>query len=147
MRRRNGSIRMAKKPTPVKKAVVKKAAVRPMVAKKIMTEVRDPAPVVVPTGVGLDAKAMMRFESNKKSTGVAFLLWIFFSMLGGHRFYLGRPWSAVLMILLTITMFGAIITAIWALIDAFCIPGMVRDYNNRLADAIARGATEMLPTR
>lgn len=135
---------MAKKPAPVKKAAMKKAAVRPVavkkpvVAKKVVAEVRDPVPVVMQTGLGQDARAMMRFESDRKSAGVAFLLWIFFGMLGGHRFYLGKPWTALLMLLMTITMFGALVTAIWALIDAFLIPGMVRDYNNGLADTISR---------
>jgi len=89
-----------------------------------------------------DATRMMRYDANKKSPLVAYLLWFFLGMLGGHRFYLGRIGSAVAILLLTIASwiltFVAIglvlllIPGIWVLVDAFLIPGMVRDFNNRL---------------
>jgi TM2 domain-containing membrane protein YozV len=54
-----------------------------------------------------------------KSTAVAYLLWFFFSVLGIHRFYLGRPVSGILF-LFTFGGFG-----LWWFLDLFLIPGMV----------------------
>ena len=34
-----------------------------------------------------EALTMMNFENNKKSEGVAFLLWFFLGLFGAHRFY------------------------------------------------------------
>lgn len=89
-----------------------------------------------------DAIAMMRYDANKKSIVVAYLLWFFLGMFGVHRFYLGRTGSGLLLLLLTlvsgvlyIVIVGMIlmgIPALWWLIDALLIPGLVRDYNNRL---------------
>ncbi len=58
-----------------------------------------------------------------KSTFVAYLLWFFLGGLGAHRFYLGRPISAILFIL---TLGGR---TIWWIIDLFLIPGMVQIAN------------------
>jgi len=64
-----------------------------------------------------------RVTNDGPSQGVAYLLWFFLGGLGGHRFYLGRPGTAILMIVLWILL---IVTPIWWLIDAFLIPGMIR---------------------
>ena len=91
---------------------------------------------------GNDAGAMMRYDANKKSVGVAYVLWFFFGYLGAHRFYLGKTGTGILMLLicllsipLSLVLIGAVgfvIIGIWAIIDAFLIPGMARDFNNRL---------------
>ncbi len=96
----------------------------------------------MPTLQGSDVGAMMRYDANKKSVVVAYVLWFFFGYLGAHRFYLGRTGTGVLMLLiclisipLSLVVIGAvgfIIIGIWAIIDAFLIPGMTRDYHNRL---------------
>ncbi len=93
-----------------------------------------------------DAAALMRFEANKKSVLVAYLLWWLLGIFGGHRFYLGRSGSATAMLLISVCsiplMFVLIgfltifVTVIWAVVDAFLIPGMVREWNNRLVDAL-----------
>ena len=60
------------------------------------------------------------------SKTVAYCLWLFpacFGICGIHRFYLGRPVSALVQ-LFTIGLFG-----IWWLIDIFLIPDMVRKAN------------------
>ncbi|MGD1277057.1 MAG: GYF domain-containing protein [Tepidisphaeraceae bacterium] len=104
------------------------------------------APVVVvrPT---TDALAMMTFEANKKSMGVAYLLWFFLGGFGAHRFYLGRNGSATAMLVITLSSFVLMfvviglftiwITGIWALVDAFLIPDMCRQFNNRLLSQMA----------
>jgi TM2 domain-containing membrane protein YozV len=105
-----------------------------------------------PTGAAAmahhDAEAMMRYDANKKSVVVAYILWFFFGSLGAHRFYLKRTGSAVAMlvifvasIVLSVTgigFLGYIVLGLWVLVDAFLIPGMTRDYNNRLITSLER---------
>jgi TM2 domain-containing membrane protein YozV len=54
-------------------------------------------------------------------------------LLGGHNFYLGRTGVAVAQLILTLTAVGMAITVFWVLVDAFPIPGWVRNQNNMLA--------------
>ncbi len=96
----------------------------------------------------METNQMMRYEANKKSVGVAYLLWFFFGMLGVHRFYLHRGGSGTVILLLTlgsfflmfigIGLFLIFIPGIWVFIDIFLIPGMARDYNNKLVDSLVR---------
>ena len=37
-----------------------------------------------------DAATMMRYDANKKSPVVGYLLWWFTGVFGGHHFYMGR---------------------------------------------------------
>ena len=77
-----------------------------------------------------------RVTNDAKSTGVAYLLWFFLGSLGAHRFYLGKTGTAVTMLILCILgwltlvfIVGGFLLAalgIWLLVDAFLIPGMVR---------------------
>ncbi len=96
----------------------------------------------------LDTDRMMRYDANRKSALLAYILWFFLGWFGLHRMYLGRIGSGVAMLLLQgvswLTHFiligyvGFAILALWWLIDAVLIPGMTRDYNNRLIDQLAR---------
>lgn len=91
-----------------------------------------------------------RLANEKKSTGVAYLLWFFLGGFGGHRFYLGRTGSGAAMLALMILgiLFSAVGVGVfivlgvglWALIDAFLIPGMI---SQLLQDARSRIATEV----
>lgn len=93
------------------------------------------------------AREMMLYDAQKKSVGVAYLLWLFLGTLGGHRFYVGRKATAIIQLLLTIvggcTAFIGIGFAIigcvglWVLIDAFLLPGIVRSFNLALASRLA----------
>jgi len=93
-----------------------------------------------------ETKTMMKYDALKKSNGVAYVLWFFFSIFGAHRFYTGRNGSAITMLILSLLsvplMFVLIgfvtlgIVGIWAFVDAFLIPGMVRDANLQLATAL-----------
>lgn len=54
---------------------------------------------------------------NDRNRIVAALLAFFLGTLGIHRFYLGRTGSGIVMLVLSITVFGLLITGPWALID------------------------------
>lgn len=63
------------------------------------------------------APAPVRPRGGDKNRIVAALLAFFLGLLGIHRFYLGRTGSGIAMLVLTITVFGMIVSAPWALID------------------------------
>jgi hypothetical protein len=48
------------------------------------------------------------------------------------QFYLKRTGVAVAQLILTLMLVGMVITVIWVLVDAFLIPGWVRNQNNLL---------------
>lgn len=99
-------------------------------------------------GTQLDTERMMRFEANRKSALLAYVLWFFLGFFGVHRFYLGRIGSGIGMLVLhalswatvwiLIGYVGFAILGLWWVIDALLIPGMTRDYNNRLVDDLTR---------
>lgn len=92
---------------------------------------------------------MMQYDANKKSAPVAYLLWFFVGTLGAHRFYLERTGSAIAILLITVAslllmfvavgFFTILIVVIWCFVDIFLIPGMVREYNSRLAERLEIG--------
>jgi TM2 domain-containing membrane protein YozV len=84
-------------------------------------------------GLSSDVRAILFFEANKKTALVAYLLWFFVGLFGGHNFYLKRTGVAVTQLILSLTIAGMLITVIWVLVDAFLIPGWVRNQNNLLA--------------
>ncbi|WNF07481.1 TM2 domain-containing protein [Brevibacillus borstelensis] len=65
-------------------------------------------------------------DKKKKSTGAAWLLWFFFGGIGGHRYYLGKYGTAILM---TFTL-GFV--GIWTVIDAFLLNGMIQKTNEAI---------------
>jgi TM2 domain-containing membrane protein YozV len=86
-----------------------------------------------PGGLSADTRALMLFEANKKTAVVGYLLWFFLGLFGAHNFYLGRTGIAVTQLILSITLVGMLITLVWWIVDAFLIPGLVRNQNNLLA--------------
>ena len=90
-----------------------------------------------------DANLMMQYDANKKSAGIAYILWCFMGLFGAHRFYLGEKGTGAGMLIITLAslvlmfvfigFFTIFITIIWAFVDLFLIPGMTRKYNNDLA--------------
>ncbi len=102
------------------------------------------------SSLSADTQAMMAFEANKKSAGVAYLLWFFTGGVGGHRFYMGRTGSAVFQLILTVLGwmtiwlmgFGLLFLiplGIWLLVDVFILGGMVADHNNKLMQRLNAG--------
>nr|WP_321314492.1 TM2 domain-containing protein [uncultured Ligilactobacillus sp.] len=77
--------------------------------------------------------------ANKaKKPVVAWLLWLFLGYFGGHRFYFGKTGSAVVMLILSLTFFGAVISIPWMLIDAFFIQRWVHESEEQVEkEAIA----------
>ena len=69
-----------------------------------------------------------RVANDGPSTGVAYLLWLFLWWVSAHRFYLGRPGTAILQILSYFILIGFI----WVLIDGFLIPGMIRNKKDEI---------------
>jgi len=84
-------------------------------------------------GLSNDTRVLMLYEANKKTAVVAYLLWFFLGWFGAHNFYLGRTGVAITQLILSITIIGLLITIFWVLVDAFLIPGWVRNQNNLLA--------------
>lgn len=83
-----------------------------------------------------------RVTNKTKSVVVAYLMWIFLGCLGGHRFYLGRAGTGIVMPALLVTgmatigvVVGTIILlalTIWVIVDAFLIPGMIREQQEKV---------------
>jgi TM2 domain-containing membrane protein YozV len=96
-----------------------------------------------------DAHAMMMFDSRKKSVLVAYVFWLFFAGVGAHRFYAGKTFSGLamlslfvcawLLVLVFVGIYGLAALGIWIIVDAFLIPGWIRDYNSRLATELGTG--------
>lgn len=96
--------------------------------------------------VSTDTKAVLQYQAGAKSLGVAYLLWFFLGAWGGHRFYAGKKGSAIVMIvimlisipfcLILIGYFGVGVVVLWALIDAFLIPGWIKEHNAKLVTSL-----------
>ncbi|MGK0354041.1 MAG: TM2 domain-containing membrane protein YozV [Planctomycetota bacterium] len=56
-------------------------------------------------------------NASDRTIVAAFLMAFFIGPFGIHRFYVGKTGSGIAMLLLTLTMVGAIVTVIWATID------------------------------
>ncbi len=77
-----------------------------------------------------------RASNERKSAGAAYLLWLFLGWVSAHRFYLGKPVTAILQIL----SYFALIGIVWWVIDLFLIPSIIRDR----MDAARRSAAKEL---
>jgi TM2 domain-containing membrane protein YozV len=81
---------------------------------------------------------------REKSIGVAYLLWFFVGGLSVHRFYLGFSTSGAIQaslipiayaMMIAGSLVGALplfASALWLLADAFMIPGLARQANERI---------------
>ena len=73
-----------------------------------------------------------RVANDKPSMGAAYLLGIFLGLFGAHRFYLDRTGSAIVMLILSLTIIGLLVTIPWHVIDWFLIGGWVREKTDDL---------------
>jgi TM2 domain-containing membrane protein YozV len=87
-------------------------------------------PAVEPAAVAEVAPA------PEKSMLLAHVVWFFLGVAGGHRFYLGRPGSAAVMLALFVLALAVpgwtglallLVPFLWAAIDLFRLPAMVRE--------------------
>lgn len=72
------------------------------------------------------------YLANRRETSHAYLWWFFLGGFGAHRFYLGDKGIAVAQLILTLTVIGVIVSGPWVLVDAFLIPGRIREVNGRI---------------
>lgn len=89
--------------------------------------------------MALDTNEKLLIETRLVNEGpsmtLAYVFWFFLGIVSAHRFYLGRPGTAILQILLFFVAIGFV----WLFVDLFLIPGMVRakqdDLRRRLTAA------------
>jgi len=102
------------------------------------------APAATPAATSVQEQMLIeqRVANEGPSTAVAYLLWFFLGLVSAHRFYLGRPLTAILQILSYFVLIGFL----WWFIDVFLISEMLREnrqaIRNRLAPTAAQAAAE-----
>lgn len=69
-----------------------------------------------------------RIANEQKNIVLAYVLWFVLGAFSAHRFYLGKPGTAILQIL----SYFIVIGIVWWVIDAFLIPGMIDRHRNAL---------------
>ena len=77
-----------------------------------------------------------RAANVKKSAGAAYLLWFFLGWISAHRFYLGKPVTAILQIISYFFLIGFV----WWLLDLILIPAII---DQKMEDARADAAEAM----
>ncbi|WP_353255321.1 TM2 domain-containing protein [Hyphomonas sp.] len=79
-----------------------------------------------------------RVANEKKSAGAAYFLWFFLGWISAHRFYLGKPGTAILQILSYFILIGFV----WWIVDLFLIPSIIQD---KMDETRGRMTREMRP--
>ena len=70
---------------------------------------------------------------SEKTILPAFLLSFLGGLLGLHRFYAGKVGTGIVMLLLSITLFGIVLSGLWNLIDlVMIVSGKFTDADGRL---------------
>ncbi|MFL0357284.1 TM2 domain-containing protein [Erythrobacter sp. GH1-10] len=86
-----------------------------------------------------DMHKQMVFEANRKSVGIAYLLWLFLGAFGVHRFYAGSTKTGIAQLLLAISIVGWLVLIPWLLADLVLIPGLIRDRNMETISLLTHG--------
>jgi TM2 domain-containing membrane protein YozV len=88
----------------------------------------------------LEARELLLLESEVKNQGknmiVGYVLWYFLGLVGGHRFYMGRTGTAIVQLVLSLTVFGMVATFIWWVVDAFLLHTWIKDHNRIVEDRV-----------
>lgn len=79
-------------------------------------------------------------SNQKKSAGAAYLLWFFVGWLSAHRFYLGKPVTAILQIISYLFLIGFL----WWILDIVLIPRIISD---KLEKARSEASLKLRETR
>lgn len=80
-----------------------------------------------------EVKAQGDYLTMQKSPLITWLIWWFLGLFGGHRFYLDKTKElAIIQLVLTLTIFGVVVTAVWCIVDAFMLPRKIREVNGEL---------------
>ncbi|GGF64826.1 hypothetical protein GCM10007301_25750 [Azorhizobium oxalatiphilum] len=87
--------------------------------------------------LALDTAEQILIETRLTNEGpslvLAYLFWFFLGIVSAHRFYLGRPVTAVIQILTYFIGIGLI----WLVVDAFLIPGLARAKRDRMREEMS----------
>jgi TM2 domain-containing membrane protein YozV len=75
-----------------------------------------------------------RVANERKSAGAAYFLWFFLGFISAHRFYLGKPVTAILQILSYFMLIGFV----WWILDFFLIPSIIDDKMDETRGRYAR---------
>lgn len=96
---------------------------------------------------GVDARALMRYDIEKKSMLLAYVIWYFVGMFGGHRFYMGQKSSAIWMLVIFIAslvlsvigigLIGMLALVIWWAIDGCRLWKWVKVHNLALMNQLS----------
>ncbi len=83
-----------------------------------------------------------RLANEGPSMALAYIFWLALGLVSAHRFYLGRPGSAVLQIISYLLVIGVV----WFLIDVYLVHGLVRqkqeEVRRRIAMELVAGGTQ-----
>lgn len=74
-----------------------------------------------------------RLANEGPSLTLAYIFWLALGLFSAHRFYLGRPLSAVLQIMSYLLVVGIV----WLVIDVFLVHGLVRERQEEVRRRIA----------
>ena len=68
-------------------------------------------------------------QMQSKNVIVAYVIWATTGIIGGHRYFMGKTGSAIAMTLIVVLTFGigAIVTAIWSIVDAMYLYKWIQD--------------------
>ena len=87
----------------------------------------------------------MVFESERKSVGIAYLLWFLLGGFGAHRLYAGKTKTGVTQLLLLLSIVGWLVLFPWLLVDLALIPGIIRERNMKTIEALHQGSRRLGP--
>ncbi len=83
---------------------------------------------------------LMIFESEmhryRKDSTLAFLLAFFLGVFGAHHFYLGRTSPGVIMLCLSLSIVGLVVSIPWKIVNWFTVWGECADVNDELEYAM-----------